>query len=189
MLTTISLFKSGVQSTDYYYHHQYLVTYVFRQVKLKVAMSNKFTQTHLCSICTNWYISVKPFIILTDLEFKLFDSLGHTQGFLLESGLVSFQVAELLLESLGLSLLVAIVSSYFFDDSVQLVRQCFSRVLAFHGKHGLKGLLFGSQNLNFFLVNIQILCELSNYLIQVPQFSLQVSSIVLSSSCWIHTND
>ena len=62
--------------------------------------------------------SVKSFIILSDLEFKLFDSLRHSQHFFLERGFVSFQIAELLLESLGLSLLVAIMSRYFFDHSV-----------------------------------------------------------------------
>ena len=98
----------------------------------------------LSSIGKNQSISVEPFIILTDLEFKLFDSLSHTQDLFLEGSFVSFQVAELLLESLGLSLLVTIVSSYFFDHSVKLIRQRFSRVLAFHGKDGLKRLLFRS---------------------------------------------
>ena len=132
--------------------------------------------------------SVKSFIILSNLEFKLFDSLCHSQHFFLEGGFVSFQIAELLLESLGLSLLVAIMSRYFFDNSVQLIRQRFSRVLAFHGKNGLKRLLFGSKNLDLLLVYVQILCELPNYLIQVGQFAFQVRSIVLSSSCGIHSN-
>jgi hypothetical protein len=63
-------------------------------------------------------VSVKSLIILSNLQFEFFDSLRHSKHFFLEGGLVSFQIAELLLESLGLSLLVAIMSRYFLDHSV-----------------------------------------------------------------------
>ena len=75
------------------------------------------------------------------------------------------QITELLLESLGLGVLVAIVASYFFDYSVELVGQRFPGILALHGQNGLESFLLRPEDLDLFLVNVQILCELPDRVI------------------------
>ena len=132
--------------------------------------------------------SVEPLIILPDLQLELLDSLGHAQNFLFEGGFVRLQIAELLLQSLRLRLLVTVMPAYFFNDSVQLVGQRFPRILAFHSQYGLKCLFLWSEDLYLFLVNIQILCQLPHGVIQVRQFALQVRRVILLSCC-IHAHD
>ena len=101
--------------------------------------------------------SIKGFVILTYLQLEFLHSLGHPQDLLLQGCLISLEIAELLIKSLGLSLLVAVVPVDLFSYSVELVGQRFSGVLTLHSQNGLEGLLLRSQNLHLFLMHIQIL--------------------------------
>ena len=85
----------------------------------------------------NKFNSIKGFIILTYLQLKFLNSLGHPQDLLLQGCLISLEIAELLIKSLGLSLLVAIVSVDLFSYSVELVCQGFTGILALHRQNGL----------------------------------------------------
>ena len=68
-------------------------------------------------------------LICADLKFKFLDSIGHSNNFLLLSQLLSGKTGHLLLESLGFSLLVSIVSLNLLSDSVEFVGESLSSIL------------------------------------------------------------
>jgi hypothetical protein len=126
-----------------------------------------YHKVHDCPILHRINDSIKLLIVLADLELEFLNSLRHAKHLLLQCRFVRLQITELLLESLSLGCLVAIVASYFLDYSVELVGQRFSCVLALHGQNGLESLLLRSEDLDLFLVNIQILCELPDSVILI----------------------
>ena len=66
------------------------------------------------------------------------------------------------------------MSVYILSHPVQLISQGFASVLALHREHRLKGFLLGTQDLNFFLVDIEVFRELSNGLVEIGKLALQM---------------
>ena len=65
--------------------------------------------------------SIKGFIILTYLQLKFLNSLGHPQDLLLQGCLISLEIAQLLIKSLGLCRLIAIMPVDLFGYAMELV--------------------------------------------------------------------
>ena len=63
-------------------------------------------------------------------------------------------------------------------NSVELVGEGLSRVSLLHSENALEGLFLASENLDFLLVGVQLLLQLSYCVVQVVQFPLQMSCIV-----------
>ena len=57
-------------------------------------------------------------VILADLEFKLLDSLGQSEGFFFKRCFLSLEVTNRLIKSLGFSLLVCIMSGNFLNNAM-----------------------------------------------------------------------
>ena len=83
----------------------------------------------------NNFNSIKGFIILTYLQLKFLHSFGHPQDLLLQGCLISLEIAQLLIKSLGLSRLIAVVPVDLFGYAMELVSQSFPGILAFHSEH------------------------------------------------------
>ena len=125
---------------------------------------------------------------MTYLQLKFLNSLGHSKNFFLQSCLISLEVAQLLVKTLGLSILIAIMSINFFGYAMELVCKSLSSVLTLHGQYTLQSFLLWSQDLNFLFVNIKVFSKLSQSFIKIWKLAFQVSSVV-SSSLHIHTNN
>ena len=69
----------------------------------------------------NKFNSIKGFIILTYLQLEFLNSLGHPQDLLLQGCLISLEIAQLLIKSLGLSRLIAIMPVDLFGYAMELV--------------------------------------------------------------------
>lgn len=120
-------------------------------------------------------------ILMTNLQLELLDSLLHSDYILLKCSLISFELSELLLQSLPLSMLIVVMSPDLFFDSVQLISQGLASVLAFHSQHTLQCFLLTAQDLAFLLVCVQLLLKLSYGLIKIAELAFQVGCIVPSA--------
>ena len=69
----------------------------------------------------NNFNSIKGFIVLTYLQLKFLNSLGHPQDLLLQGCLISLEIAQLLIKSLGLCRLIAVVPVDLFGYAMELV--------------------------------------------------------------------
>lgn len=122
---------------------------------------------------------------MTNLEFKLLDSLLHSNDVLFKRSLLSFQSCQLLLKSLSFSVLVGIVALDFFLDSMKLVCKSLASILALHGKHTFKSFFLWSENLNFLLMSVELLLKLADAFIQIWELSLEMSCVVRSLHQWL----
>ena len=72
---------------------------------------------------------------MTYLQFELLNSLCHSENFFFEGCLLSFEVAQLLLEALTFCILITIVPIYLLCYAMELIRQGFPGILALHGEY------------------------------------------------------
>ena len=116
--------------------------------------------------------------VLADGRLELLDALSHANDLLFDSGLLSLEIADLLLETSALSAHLSIVASNILVNSMQFIFEGLSSVLALHSQHILESFLLRSENLYFFLVGVQLFVKGSAQLHQVVKFAFEVSSVV-----------
>ena len=66
----------------------------------------------------------------------------------------------------------------FLLDSMELVGESLTSVLALHGENVLKSLLLAAQDLNLLLMSVEVLVERAAGLGQVCQLTLEMSSVL-----------
>ena len=66
----------------------------------------------------------------------------------------------------------------FLLDSMELVGESLTGVLALHGENVLKSLLLAAQDLNLLLMSVEVLVERAAGLGQVCQLTLEMSSVL-----------
>ena len=91
---------------------------------------------------------------MTDLELQLLNALLDAYDVLLKWGLIVLELSDLLLQTAALGPLVSIVTLDLLLNTVQLIGEGLARVLLFHGKDALKGLLLWAEDLNFLLMGV-----------------------------------
>ena len=105
--------------------------------------------------------------IVTNLHLKLSDSSLKSQKLLLQSRLLALEGSDLLLNSAVLSLLKIEVSLHFFLDSDKLIWKTFLDICSFHSQDRLKSILFGSEDLNFFFMIVQLGGDIFDLLLKI----------------------
>ena len=123
---------------------------------------------------------------MPDLKLQLLDSLGHSKDLLLECGFICLKIGKLLGKSLGLCFLIWVMSIDFLDNSMKLISQGFASVLALHCQHRFEGFLLWSKDLDLFLMDVEILGQLSACLSKIRYLSLQIGCVI---SWLIHTHN
>lgn len=70
----------------------------------------------------------------------------------------------------------------FFIYAVQFILQRLSRVLAFHGEYVFQGFFFRAQDLNLFLMRVEVLVKNTASIHQVVQLTFEVGRIVTTTT-------
>ena len=128
-----------------------------------------------------WVVIVASWLVvgvLADGSLELLDALGHAHDLLLNGSLFGLEVAHLLLQAGALGAHLPVVARDLLINSMQLILEGFSSILAFHGKHILESFFLRAQNLHLLLVGVQLLVKGAAKVHQAVELALEVSSVV-----------
>jgi len=96
---------------------------------------------------------------MTDLHLEFGHSALLFEQLHVEGGLLTPECGHLLLDAGVLSLLESVMTLHFLLDLEVLVSEGFADLLGLEGQNAFEGLLFGTEDLNFFLMVVEFFSE------------------------------
>ena len=134
------------------------------------------------TVCYRLTFSLLLIRVLANGILELLDAFSHADNFLLQSHLLCLKVSKLLVQSDGFAAHDAIVPRDLLLNTVKLICQRLTSVLALHGQDVLESLLLAAKDLNLLLVLVKVLMQLTASVCQTGELALQMSSVFISSA-------